>query len=483
MLIDPPITIASPSRQRTISLWRPVIALTILAGAYYALLVYVASGELFAPVPHGLAFNSMLLHLLNGSFDVDPVAIGDEGYLRGGLVYSYFGIFPALLRLPLLGVSDFSKTDFTRLSCLAAVTAMAFFKLASVFVVWRARGSSQRLVLLALLVVAVVLSGPQIQFLRGLIYQEVVLWAGALAACFVYIVLRGYYTQNGFTAGILICLALVAGLCLLTRVSTALGLYTALGLLGIRLGWQAVRSKQAHPGSAKVTPIAVFLILSAFVAIAAFINFERWGNPLTFVDLHLSIWAQTHAPERLSRVDEYGEFNLSRGWYGFLYYFFPIWAFSNGDGTLLWSDFQHRMIDAAELPPSSFLISDPLIVLLAIFALVQLVRQRDSLDRTTLAPILIGLTIPGVLMLFAISMTFRYRMEFYPFFELLAFLGFGALLSRPSGPPVAVVTALTVTGVVAAHCLWVLYMLTPFGNAQTMLHGLDVASFYRSFFQ
>ena len=39
----------------------------------------------------------------------------------------------------------------------------------------------------------------------------------------------------------------------------------------------------------------------------------------------------------------------------------------------LWSAFQHRTIYSVELPPASFFLSDPLLVGLAVFALVQLV--------------------------------------------------------------------------------------------------------------
>ena len=48
-----------------------------------------------------LTFNSMLEHLLRGQYDVDPNIVGTEGYLRDGRVYAYWGVFCALLRLPL----------------------------------------------------------------------------------------------------------------------------------------------------------------------------------------------------------------------------------------------------------------------------------------------------------------------------------------------------------------------------------------------
>jgi hypothetical protein len=119
---------------------------------------------------------------------------------------------------------------------------MAFFKLASVLAVWRAAGRPDRSVLLVVFAIAILVGGPQIQFLRAAIYQEVVLWAAALASAFVYLVIRGYHSDEGFNPRILAALATVAGLCLLTRVSTALGLYLALGLLWLQLAWTAVRA-------------------------------------------------------------------------------------------------------------------------------------------------------------------------------------------------------------------------------------------------
>src|SRR5690242_15449042 len=73
----------------------------------------------------GLTFNSMLLHLLHGEFNVDPNAIGLEGFIRDGKVYAYFGILPALLRLPLLPFLDLTTTDVTAPSCLLAASIAA----------------------------------------------------------------------------------------------------------------------------------------------------------------------------------------------------------------------------------------------------------------------------------------------------------------------------------------------------------------------
>jgi hypothetical protein len=180
--------------------WAVVLLCLVPAGAYYAVLLFVGSLGFFTPALRGLTFNSMLLHLLNGSFDVDPGTIGAEGVLRNGLTYTYFGIAPALLRLPFLVLRDFASTDFTRLSCTVAVSVMAGCKLASVLTVWRAVGRPDRSDLPMLFAIAILLGGSQIQFLRAIIYQEVVLWAAALASVFVYLVVRGYYSERGFTS-------------------------------------------------------------------------------------------------------------------------------------------------------------------------------------------------------------------------------------------------------------------------------------------
>ncbi len=466
--------------------WKWAVVLLCLAptGAYYAFLLSLGFPGFFSQSPRGLTFNSMLLHLLNGSFDVDPQTIGDEGVLRNGLTYAYFGIAPALLRLPLVVFPDFANTDYSRLSCLAAVCVMAACKLAAVLTVWRAVGRRDQLSLVVLLAMATLIGGAQIQFLRGMIYQEVVLWAVALASVFVYLVVGGYYSERGFGPGRLAALATVAGMCLLTRVSTALGLYAALGLLWLPLAWRMVRA--LGPGRRSTALLARFgpsaAILCGFAVITGFVNYQRWGNAFAFTDSQHYLWAMIHGRDRLLRDQEYGIFNIVRLGYGLAYYFLPVWVLQTADGDLWWSEFQHRVIDSVELPPSSFFLSDPLLIGLTVFTLAQLARLRTPLDRAIAVPVLAGLAIPIGLILTFVSMAFRYRLEFYPFFDLCAFLGLGVLLARPQPPPRLAFAAAACAGVLAAHVFWLLYMLSPLGDAGALLSGRDVLTFYRSEF-
>lgn len=482
------VNMVAPGEMRRGSVAIPGLLCLGLAVLYYTLLITSNYGDLgtttlppapglFTPVVHGLTFNSMLLHLLHGAYDVDPQTIGNEGFVRGSLTYSYFGIFLALLRLPFLFMRDFAQTDFTRLSCLVAVSLMGAANLASVLTIWRAVGRPEQWPFLVVVVLALMFGGPQIEFLSAAIWQEACFWGAALACLFVYLVIRGIFSPRGFTAPLLAALAAVAGICLLTRVSTAVGLYAALGLLMLVLAWRRSRS-DGLAGLVSLVPAAALLCF--FIAIAGWINYQRWGNPLVFADVRLQLVSILEFPDRVKSAQQYGAFDLARLGYGLLYYFLPIWALPTAHSNLLWSTLP--TIDSIELPPSSFFITDPLLLAMAAFGLSQLAGKRAALDRAIAVPVAAGLFIPVVLMLMFNSMTFRYRLEFYPFFDLCAFFGFAALASRQQRRSLLPWVIAAAVGIAASHILWVLYVLGRFGDAADRLGGRDVFAFYRSFF-
>jgi len=184
-------------------------------------------------------------------------------------------------------------------------------------------------------------------------------------------------------------------------------------------------------------------------------------------------------PDRLIRLQQSGDFNIVRVGYGLLYYFFPIWVLHDTSGELLWSGFVQRTLEV-ELPPSSFLISDPLIVGLTLYGIVQLAGRRAVPHRAPLILSAIGLAVPIVLMLTAFSMTFRYRMEFYPFFELCAFVGFWRLLMAPPRRIDIAVGVGAVTSIIAAQALWLLNMLSLPGPAHNLIGAMNILDYYRS---
>jgi hypothetical protein len=431
-----------------------------------------------------LTFNSMLEHLLRGQYDVDPNIVGTEGYLRDGRVYAYWGVFCALLRLPLTLIPGGLQMDVTRFSCWVAVCVAAAAKLETLRLVRRESPPSPlRETVYWALALTILFAGAQIEFLRSSLYEEVCLWAGALAAIFVYLATRGILA-GVFTRSALCGMAALAGLALLTRVSVAIGLYAALGLLlltGLRREL-STRGGSASAGRSYIARLASgdilwpALVLLSFIVVTGWINYQRWGNPLTFVNLNLYLMNGAH-PDWPGKLAAYGALNLTRIPFGLGYYFLPVWVLQRGDGHLLFQEHQDRLLDSTELPPGSFFLTDPLLLLLAAYGGWSLIASRRNLgiDRTRALAIACGFIAPCVLILTAIAMNFRYRMEFYPLIEFGAFLGFLALCGSArqtiANPMSGISVALAAAGILGSMLTLFLYKMSNFGSAIGPLHA------------
>ncbi len=467
-----PVSLANTERGGD-RLW--LAAMLAAMAVYYGCVLTNGRFALFDPVDYGQTFNSMVSHLVDGRFDVDPDAAGQEGFLRDGRIYAYWGIFCALLRLPLLAWPGAINTDVTTLSCLVGVCAGGFFKLRSLFLVRRyCPPSAARDLLVTAAGIWLLFGGAQIGFLRASIYQEVVFWSGAIAAAFVYVAVRGLLREN-FSKPDLSWLAALAGLAVNTRISMGVGLCAAFALLSVALILQdSNRAGDVRPLTARlrgaaaqrraVVPVA---ILSAGILVAAVVNMGRWGNPLVFADYGRYLGNHDY-PDRVVRTQTYGLFNVARIPLGLIYYVLPLWAFRRGDGALMFSEDSHRLIDAFELPPMSFLLTDALpLVLVAGLCRSGFALWRPSAIRA--GAIAAGLAIPPVLMLTAISMTYRYRMEFYPLIEFVSLLTICRLSSVPRisiGLSRKVIIAATALSVVSANVGMLLDKLSDFGPAQ-----------------
>lgn len=149
------------------------------------------------------------------------------------------------------------------------------------------------------------------------IYHEPILCAAVMAAAFNLIIVRAAFIGSDLRGCELAWMAILAGLSLLgaahNRRGTICGHYPS--ILRAALRWPR-RDNAARPISAKAAKLprliwaAAFgdrrtvlpiLILCAMAAIAGVINFERWGNPFTFVDLHYDLWKKSNERARGAR--------------------------------------------------------------------------------------------------------------------------------------------------------------------------------------
>lgn len=418
--------------------------------------------------PLDLTFNSMLDHLLHGRFDVDPAIVEREGFTVRGQVMAYWGILPALLRLPLTLFPGWRMLDFTIGSCLVALAGMATIKLWTLRLI-RAEVPGLPGWLGKAMAVVLLFSGAQVCFLRFSLYQEVCLWAALWGALFVAAAVHAQL--RGLGRGALLTMAAAAGLAMLTRVSLGIGLVAAFG--GVLLV-ESVRQRGDVRRwlAVAAAPVAVLALLGL---VTALVNVGRWGDPFTFADYHHYNYNAWY-PDRLVRMAEQGLFNLHRVPFGLVYYFAPVWVLRGPDGQLLLDAMRQRWIDAAELPPSSFLLTDPLLLVLGGVAIAGWARHATA-DRARAVAIAIGLAIPAGLMLCAVSMNFRYRLDFYPLFEFLAFSGLilAGRGGRTPGPRIAALLA--IVSVFCSLLVGAAYVVGRLGPGQLLI-GDGVGAYY-----
>ncbi len=308
------------------------VALLTVMVVWYGALLGISWRLAFGSFQLDLTFNSMLAHLLHGQFDVDPQIVGFEGYRRNGLVYSYFGIWCALLRLPLFVIHRMDL-DVTIGSCLAATCIAGTAKVRVVLWLRRHRAREPLTEWASGLMLAyIVFGGSQAGYLSVSIYQEVVFWAAAFGAIFVYFAMKGLVSGR-FDTKTLSWMGLCAGLAVLTRVSTGIGesspwLWCCCCLCSL--------CKPGNPDAAHRPSIILRLgrsltqrrfllplgILAALIVVTGVVNYFRWGNPTTFVNIDLYL-SDSSWPDRLQRIHQYGLFNVSRIPFAVVYYFSP----------------------------------------------------------------------------------------------------------------------------------------------------------------
>lgn len=472
---------------RGLSWHATAVFITVCVFLYYWTLISDGRFLDVEPLRYGLVFNSMIEYMARGRFDVDPALILHEGWLRDGRTYAYFGPVPALLRLPLLILRRYRDVDFTTISCVIGATIASIANLVALYQVQCALSDKPYVTRIMLFAAAMVIfGGAQLQYLRPSIFQESLYWAAAIASIFVVMAFRWCIDASGRRAAHLSIMAVLAGFCLLTRVSTAIGLYAACGgilltelIIASRAG--GVRAFIVATLRAAVSPPS--LILLAFAAICGWINYERWGSPLTFQDYR---YYNSMLPDDpvFAIIRNYGYFNFRRLWFGLAYFFVPIWTIIGADGHFLFRAFMDRELYIVELPPATFLASDLFLCFLACLGCAWLWRDRMPGCGTLAARLIaVGFALPGLLILIAIAMTFRYRMEFYPLFEFLGLFGLLSLAEKFPVHPRLVTGACSVMvaiSIVFSHVFLVGYKVSPWGYANEVEKTGWIAA-YRGF--
>jgi hypothetical protein len=419
--------------------WLGVAALIAVVAAYYFVLLSNGTMQIFAPELLDKVFDSMRLHLMHGEFDIDSKEIDFEATHINDKTYTYFEVFAALLRLLALPFTDLVRAHLARLSCLAqrsfSLPCNCGLSLSSTPACPPRAG---KLRISASWWPPPVLSGPQIYLLAfAEVYDEAILWAGAMAVAFNLVVLRAALGP-GLRSSDLAWLAVFAGLAFNTRSSIGIGLYIATFLLVVRAAWRRhserlsaspSRSVAASIGGVVgdrglVLPLGILAVLAVAVG---FVNFGRWGNPFAFSRPAHNYNLLQRDPKALRMFDTYGAFNLSRVWISALYYATGIpWLLKS---VPPFAELLQARYFRIEAPPLTPLLTNPLTIFLAGIGLYRLLWKPDMRGDTVA---ILRLTLIGhvvmILILFAfLALTLRYRFDLAPFMTLAAFVGYRSL--------------------------------------------------------
>ncbi|HEV7762628.1 MAG TPA: acyltransferase [Acidimicrobiales bacterium] len=238
-------------------------------------------------------FDAQGRSLLAGRWDVPPEVVGFEGFLINGRMYIYFGPFPALLRMPLLAMTDRLDGRLTTLSMLAAMLVLAWtsFRLITAvraFVRGEAPVTRVEVIGTALLSVAVLSGTPFWLGSETAVYHEAALWAVALTIATFDAIAR--WMLDPRTSRLVLVSGLIAAT-LITRQTLGLGVLVTMAVVGLCVLLDRVRARRDRRPERIFPGTKVWvLLLSGLVPLAISIapNYARFEKPFGVpVDRHV----------------------------------------------------------------------------------------------------------------------------------------------------------------------------------------------------
>jgi hypothetical protein len=280
-----------PARKRYALAWTAGAAVAVLV---FAWLVTGGTGALLVEEPAVSDFHDVQVRAwFDGRWDVPPEAVTIEGFVTDGRTYVYFGPVPALLRLPLLAVTESLDGRLTRSSLLAAyVVALVSCGVLG----WRTRrlvrGDEElpRWEAIAVASAAFVMgTGSVLLFLgsRAIVYHETTLWAVALTIA-GFAALVGHLRDGRIRS--LAVTTFLAVAAMLTRGSVGVGPGVALGLVTVAQAYRFVRAGRGADGADRpdrpswkrvaALGVATLLPFAAFSAINLLKFRSLWSLPL-----------------------------------------------------------------------------------------------------------------------------------------------------------------------------------------------------------
>ena len=175
----------------------PSILLSLIVCAWF---VTWGDWKFFEPEDFCGFYDAQARSLIEGRLDVPPAAIGNEAFTFQGRTYGYFGIGPALLRIPLVLASAKMDGLWSRMMMMiaCAINLICIYRIMRLI-----RGDepvsrrSQRLLHSLFILCAGIGSSNIFMLGRSFTYHEAIMWAGAFALLFTWALIK-YLARPGY---------------------------------------------------------------------------------------------------------------------------------------------------------------------------------------------------------------------------------------------------------------------------------------------
>jgi hypothetical protein len=409
--------------------------------------------ELFAPQAPPVHFaerfyDAQALSLLHGRLDVPEEAISYEAFVHDGKYYGYFGLVPALLRVPLLAFFPSLEGRLNRpimlLAC--AVNLLVIYQLLQrvrYLVGFRRLPRVAERVLVALFLLLVGLGTTNL-FLGScaFVYHEAIMLGGTFGLLFLNSFLAYLFNYRGQH---LLAACVWAWCCFATRASIGVGPLMVLagfavsglalllhrGVGGAALDWLALKDlalRRRYTVHACLAGLAVAVTVGSYFGV----NYAKFG---TLSGMPLEEYAAFRYFNLMYLYDNIQgkAFHLSNLRAGLYHYFWPgkiefaasfPWVYMTGEVT----PFPEGKFGLDDRWASLSASSTALLMLSAYgFGVVLLAGSRTR-KRCLRLPLL-GALAGGAAILFMTSYVERYLHDWYPFLVLAGSVGFYKLLS------------------------------------------------------
>jgi len=380
-------------------------------------------------------YDALARSILHGHLDVPRDAIGVEAFTFEGRAYGYFGIGPALLRIPLVLIFKNMDGLWSRMMMMIAgtVTLLCAYRILRLFRTNSRSDTNGQRLLHSLFILSAGIGSTAIFLIgRSFTYHEALMWGGAFALLFTCSILDYFRRRRSKS---LILAAIFSFMSFHCRPTVGAGTLMALLVISVVLTWRAMAGSQTGQSFFALGPI-VNPLRHAFIAGAAVaitigvyfgVNYAKFRTfdavPLQYYDFYGEF------PKRL-QATEGRQLHLKNIPTGLVTYFgldgvrlkdkFP-WFYLEEEATLIGAP-ANDLIEGFSTVP----VSMPSLLLLAIIGSTAFVVGSSGILRRARV-VVVTLLIGGGIMFATVCITERYLYDLFPALVVCAAAGVARL--------------------------------------------------------